>query len=80
MRRATKNDIIHVYLNQESVSALLEEKQSFINRILKTLSSNKAFKRLYQTLKACFRPYKALWSLKTWLENLEFSKSGGCLT
>ena len=31
MRRATKNDIIHVYLNQESFSALLEEEQSFIN-------------------------------------------------
>jgi hypothetical protein len=41
MRRATKNDIIHVYLNQESVSALLEEKQSFINRILKTYQAIK---------------------------------------
>ena len=32
MRRATEDYIIHVYLNQKGVSALLEEKQSFINR------------------------------------------------
>jgi hypothetical protein len=30
-RRSTEDDIIHVYLNQKSVGALLEEKQSFIN-------------------------------------------------
>jgi hypothetical protein len=48
-----------------------------IEPILKSFSSKKAFKRSYQALRTCFKPYKALWSLKTWLENLEFSKPGG---
>jgi hypothetical protein len=48
MRGATKNDIIHVNLNQQSASALLEEKQSLSTEpILKPLASKKAFKRSY---------------------------------
>jgi hypothetical protein len=48
--------------------------------ILKSLESRKDFKRSYQALGACFKPYKAFWSLKTWFGNLELSKPGGCLT
>ncbi|CAL9128552.1 unnamed protein product, partial [Musa textilis] len=31
-------------------------------------------------LGACFRPYRALVSLNTWLGNREFSNPGGCST
>jgi hypothetical protein len=44
MRGTTKNDITHVNLNQKCVSALLEEKQSFIyGTHLKALSKQEGF-------------------------------------
>jgi hypothetical protein len=48
--------------------------------ILKPFESKKDFKCSYQALGACFKPYKAFWSLKTWFGNLELSKPEGYLT
>jgi hypothetical protein len=61
MRRATEDYIIHVYLNQKSVSALFEEEQSFINLThFKTLLKQEGFQTLilrsqglFQTIQGC---------------------------
>jgi hypothetical protein len=60
---------------------MFEEKKSFVRRAhLKPFESKKDFKCSYQALGACFKPYKAFWSLKTWFGNLELSKPEGYLT
>jgi hypothetical protein len=58
---------------------MIEEKKFFLSTkpILKPFASKKDFKRSYQALEACFKPYKAFWSLKTWFRNLELSKPEG---
>jgi hypothetical protein len=57
MRGAIENDIIHVNLNQQSVSALLEEKQRFIYRThLKALSKQEGFQTLILGSPGLFQP------------------------
>jgi hypothetical protein len=56
MRGTTKNDIIHVNLNQKCVSALLEEKQSFIyGTHLKALSKQEGFQTLISGSRSLFQ-------------------------
>jgi hypothetical protein len=44
MRGTTKNDIIHLNLDQKSIISMLEEKQSFVNRShIKALCKQKCF-------------------------------------
>src|SRR6185369_8099128 len=60
VRRATKDDIIHVNLNQQKVRARVHEEQDFINTShFKTFIKQEIFKpivpssrRLFQTLKS----------------------------
>jgi hypothetical protein len=57
MRITTKDDIMHVNLNQQRVIALLEEEKSFVNKShFKSLASKKVFKCSYHALGACFKP------------------------
>ena len=66
MRRATKNDIIHVYLNQESITALLKEKQSFVNKThFITHFKQESFQTLILGSRGLFQTIQGLWSLKT---------------
>jgi hypothetical protein len=59
-RRATKDNIIHVYLHNQDIFALPEEKQSLINLPhLKTSLKQEPLNLPYQALGACFNPYNA---------------------
>jgi hypothetical protein len=78
MRRSTKDDIIHVNLNQKGIISMLEDKRSSINRIhFKTLCKQEKTEMLIPGSRGLFQPYKAFWSLKTWFGNLELSKPVG---
>jgi hypothetical protein len=81
MRRATEDYIIHLYLNQMSVSALLEEEQSFIyGTHSKTLLKQESFQALIPGSRGLFQTIQGFVEFKTWLGNLLFSKLGGYLT
>ena len=78
---STKNNIIYIYLNNKKIIFLMQDEQSFINfSSFKTFLSRKELSLSYQALRACFRPYRAFVSLKTWWRNVLFSKLGSCLT
>jgi len=48
--------------------------------MLKLLSIRKDFNLSYHAHVACFKPYKAYLSLKTWSGKWKFLKPWGCLT
>jgi hypothetical protein len=79
MIRATKNDIIYVYLNQESVSALLEEeKNSFINRTyFKTLFKQEGFQMLMLGSWGLFQTIQRFVELKNMVGKLRIFKAKG---
>src|SRR4029078_8941784 len=69
VRRATKDNIIHVYLNQKEISARSPEEQSFISTShFKALSQQKGFQSiipssrcLFQTVKSCLEFINMVW-------------------
>jgi len=71
MRRATKNDIIHINLNYESIIALLEGKSVLLAEpILKPFASKKSFQALipssmglFQTIQSFLKFENMVWKL-----------------
>jgi hypothetical protein len=71
MRSTTKDDIIHVNLNQQRVNVMLEKKKSFVNiTYFKTLSKQKGFQTLipgsrglFQTIQSFFKFKNMVWKL-----------------
>src|SRR6185437_13192220 len=71
VRRATKDNIIHVYLNQRKISARSHEEQSFINTShFKALSQQKGFQSiipssrcLFQTVNSFLKFINTVWKL-----------------
>src|SRR6185437_6878463 len=60
VRRATKDNIIHVYLNQKKISARSHEEQSFINTShFKTLSEQKDFQSIIPSSRCLFQTVKS---------------------
>jgi hypothetical protein len=81
MRRATEDYIIHIYLNQKGVNALLGEKRSFINSAhLKTLIKQESFQMLIPGSWDLFRPIQGFVEFKNVIRKLRIFKAGGCLT
>jgi hypothetical protein len=80
MRRATEDYIIHVYLNQKGVSALLEEEQSFINWThFKTLLKQESFQALIPGSRGLFQTIQGFVEVKDMVRKLRIFKAGGCL-
>jgi hypothetical protein len=78
MRRATEDYIIDVYLNQKGVSALLEEKQSFISRAhLKTLIKQEGFQMLVLGSRGLFQPIQGFVEFKNIVRKLGIFKTRG---
>ena len=70
MRRATKDYIIHVYLNQNDVCALLEEQSLIYGTHPKTLIKQESFQTLIPGSRGLFQPIQGFVEFKTWLGNL----------
>jgi hypothetical protein len=78
MRRATEDYIIHVYLNQKGVSALLEEKQSFINRAhLKTFIGQEGFQTLIPDSRGLCQTIQGFVEFKNMVGKLRIFKARG---
>jgi hypothetical protein len=81
MRRATKDYIIHVYLNQKEVSALLEEEQSLIYEThAKTLIEQESFQTLIPGSRGLFQTIQGFVESKNMVGVLRIFKARGCLT
>ena len=78
MRRATEDYIIHVYLNQKGVNALLEEKQSFINRThFKPFVKQESFQTLILGSRGLLQAIQGFVDFKNMVRKLRIFKARG---
>jgi hypothetical protein len=78
MRRATKDYIIHIYLNQKDVSALLEEEQSLIyGSHPKTLIKQESFQTLIPGSRGLFQTIQGFVEFKNMVGELRIFKARG---
>ena len=78
MRRATEDYIIHVYLNQKGVSALLEEEQSLIyGTHPKTLIKQEGFQTLILGSRGLFQTIQGFMEFKNMVGELRIFKARG---
>ena len=79
---SSKDNIINIYMYYNEVLANFSSEKSYIYffPFIKPFSKRKQLILSYQARGACFRPYMAFWSLKTWSRSVWSSKLGGCLT
>jgi hypothetical protein len=80
VRRAAKDNIIHVHLKTIRISSPCQRRKRVISTlpISKPLLNKNPHKQPYQAWGACFSPYNAFLSLYTLWENSALSKPGGC--
>jgi hypothetical protein len=78
MRRATKDYIIHVYLNQKDVSALIEEEQSLIYETHpKTFIKQESFQTLILGSRGLFQTIQGFVEFKNMVVELRIFNARG---